>query len=99
MLKTCLQKRKGQGSRTALPTESLSILVKLLFYKLSEAPDITTDKNNNLKTFSVTLKRSGDQFLTGADEILDVGADAGDIAAGIEASRGKSLILWTKNNG
>jgi len=70
-----------------------------LGYKISEAPEIKTDINNNYKTFSITLKRGGNQFLTADQEELTGTSEADAIAGAIEASKGKALVLWTKDNG
>jgi hypothetical protein len=76
-----------------------TLIINGLSYRLSESPEITTNKNNNLKTFSVNLKRSGDLFLTDEQEIIVGTAESDSIAAALEASKGKSLLLWTKLNG
>ena len=76
-----------------------NLFINGLSYKIAEAPEITTNINNNLKTFSVTLKRGGDQFLTNEQEIITGTSEAEALSAAIEASRGKSLLLWTKTNG
>lgn len=76
-----------------------TLKVNGIFYKLAESPEITTNPNNNYKTFSVTLKRSGDLFLTDEQELISNSAENDSITAGIEASQGKAMILWTKNNG
>lgn len=70
-------------------------------YRLAEAPEISGDIRTNLKTFSVILKRGGEQFLTDEQEIVEYGErasreNAARIAA-IEASKGKAMILWTKS--
>lgn len=70
-----------------------------LFYKIAEVPDLKTAQTNNLKTLSVLLKRSGDQFLKEEDELITTSDSTEAITAGIEASQGKAMILWTKNNG
>lgn len=78
----------------------LYLQINGLNYKISEIPEIKTDINNNSKTFSITLKRGGEQFLTDAQEIIEVGeqptAEKQAIVGAIEASAGKSLILYTK---
>lgn len=75
-----------------------SVIINGLSYKIAEAPEINTNITNNLKTFSVLLKRGGDQFLDNNQEII-VGSTENDIIAGaIEASQGNSLLLWTKQN-
>ena len=76
-----------------------SLIINGLFYKLAEVPETVSNMNNNLKTFSVILKRSGDQFLTNEQEIISGTVEEETIAAAIEASKGKSLVLWTKING
>lgn len=71
-------------------------------FKLAEAPDVKSTNNNNLKTFSVTLKPTGDEFLTDKQEVVEFGEAAAknaEIAAAIEAANGKALMLWTKTNG
>jgi hypothetical protein len=75
-----------------------TVSINGLGYKISESPEINTNINNNLKTFSVILKRGGDQFLDNTQEII-VGSTENEVISGaIEASQGKSLILWTKQN-
>ncbi len=78
----------------------LYLQINGLNYKIAEIPDIKTNINNNSKTFSITLKRGGEQFLTDSQEIIEVGeratANKQAIAGAIEASQGKSLILYTK---
>ena len=69
-----------------------------IFYKLSAAPEVKTVATNNFKTFIVVLKRSGDQFLTDAQEQISDAVENDAISAAIEASKGKALILWTKTN-
>jgi len=66
-------------------------------YKLSEEPELTGNSNFNLKTFSVTLKQSGDQFLTDAQESITNIPSNEAIAGAIEASQGKAMILHTKS--
>jgi hypothetical protein len=77
-----------------------NLVINGLAYKIAEAPEIRTDINNNLKTFSVILKRGGEEFLTAEQEIINVGAkgvaEAEAKAAALEASKGKSLLLYTK---
>jgi len=70
-----------------------------LFYKIAEVPEITGNANFNLKNFSVTLKRGGDQFLTDAQQNITNTSEGQAISGGIEGSEGKSLLLWTKTNG
>lgn len=70
-----------------------------LFYKISEVPEIKTSPTSNLKTFSVILKRSGEQFLTDAQEIISLSETNDSIAGAIEASQGRANILWTKTSG
>jgi len=70
-----------------------------IFYKIAETPEINTDINNNSKSFSVLLKSGGSEFLSKNQEIIS-GSTESELGAGaIEASQGKSLILWTKQNG
>lgn len=80
-----------------------SLNINGLFYKLAEVPEVKTDINNNLKTFSVILKQGGDQFLTDDQEIINVGArgvaESEAIAAALAASEGEALLLWTKTSG
>jgi hypothetical protein len=79
----------------------LYLQINGLNYKIAEIPEIKTDINNNSKTFSVILKRGGQEFLTDDQEIIEVGsrasADAEAKAGAIEAAKGKSLILWHKS--
>lgn len=81
----------------------LYLQINGLNYKIAEKPEIKTDINNNSKTFSVILKRGGQEFLTDDQEIIEVGNRASAkneaIAGAIEASKGKSLVLWTKTSG
>ena len=70
-----------------------------LFYSLSEIPEITSTPTSNLNLFSVILKQSGEQFLTDDQEIITTDDTNDSIAAAIEASKGKAMILWTKTNG
>lgn len=67
-----------------------------LYYKISEAPEINTNINNNFKTFSITLKRGGDEFLTAEQEQITGTAEGDSIAGAIEASKGKELVLHSK---
>jgi hypothetical protein len=76
-----------------------TLIINGIGYKLSQVPEITTNKNNNLKTFSVNLKRSGDLFLTEEQEVISGTAEGDSIAAALAASQGRSLLLWTKING
>jgi len=68
-------------------------------YKLADSPEVTGDPNANFKNFSVTLKSGGDLFLTNDQEVIVNDSESADIAAALEASQGKSLLLWTKTNG
>lgn len=68
-------------------------------HKISETPEIKTDINNNNKTFSITLKHGGNEFLTAEQEELTGTSEADSTAGAIEASKGKALVLWTKDNG
>ncbi len=87
-------------SKLRLVMVHLYLQINGLNYKISEVPDIKTDINNNLKTFSITLKRGGEQFLTDDQEIIVVGSEVSAkseaIAGAIAASQGKALILWKK---
>jgi hypothetical protein len=68
-------------------------------YKIAETPEINTNINNNSKSFSVLLKSGGNEFLSKNQEIIS-GSTESELGVGaIEASKGKSLILWTKQNG
>jgi len=68
-------------------------------YKIAETPEINTNINNNSKSFSVLLKSGGSEFLSKNQEIIS-GSTESELGVGaIEASQGKSLILWTKQNG
>ena len=70
-----------------------------IFYKIAETPEINTNINNNSKSFSVLLKSGGSEFLSKNQEIIS-GSTESELGVGaIEASKGKSLILWTKLNG
>jgi len=70
-----------------------------IYYKIAETPEIKTDINNNSKSFSVLLKSGGSEFLSKNQEIIS-GSTESELGVGaIEASQGKSLILWTKQNG
>lgn len=82
--------------RLVFAHENLSI--NGLDYKISETPEINTNINNNFKTFSVILKRGGNQFLDNTQEIIVGSSENESIGGAIEASQGKSLILWTKQN-
>lgn len=75
------------------------LLINGVFYKLAETPEVNGDDNSNFKNFFVTLKNGGNQFLTDEQEIIVNSSENDSIFAGIEASQGKGLILWTKDNG
>jgi hypothetical protein len=74
------------------------LIINGVSFKLSEAPEVSGDINNNFKTFSVTLKQGGDAFLESKDEIINGSADSEALSGAVEASRGKALLLWTKSN-
>jgi hypothetical protein len=74
------------------------LIINGVSFKLSEAPEVSGDINNNFKTFSVTLKQGGDAFLESKDEIINGSADNEALSGAVEASRGKALLLWTKSN-
>jgi len=67
-----------------------------IYYKISELPEIKTTPTSNFKTFSVILKRNGDQFLTDEQELITTNESAEAILAGIEAVSGSALILSSK---
>lgn len=67
-----------------------------LSYKIANAPEITGNIMSNFKTFSVDLKRGGNVFLDSSQEIISGSSENEAIGGAIEASKGKSLILWTK---
>ena len=75
------------------------LIINGINWKLSQTPEIKGNINSNFKTFTVTLKRSGDLILTDEQELISGDPVSDSIAAAIEASKGKSLILWTKING
>lgn len=68
-------------------------------YKLADSPEVSGDPNSNFKNFSVTLKSGGDLFLTNDQEVIVNDSESADIVAALDASEGKSLLLWTKTNG
>jgi len=76
-----------------------NININGLSYKISETPEVEGNINNNFKTFSVLLKRGGDAILSKDQEIISGSSENELIGGGIEASKGKALILWTKQNG
>ena len=83
--------------RLIFPHKTLTI--NGITHKIAEIPEIKTDINNNNKTFSITLKTGGNEFLTAQQEELTGTSEADSIAGAIEASQGKALVLWTKDNG
>jgi hypothetical protein len=74
-----------------------SLIINGLGYKLADVPEISPSFNSNLKTFSVNLKRGGNVFLDSSQEIISGSAEIESISGAIEASKGKSLLLWTKS--
>lgn len=68
-------------------------------YQLAEVPEVPEKSFNNLKNFFVTLKSGGNQILTSSQEQITGTTESLEIGTGITAIQGKSLILWTKNNG
>lgn len=76
-----------------------NLVINGLSYKLPDSPEIQGNMNYNMKTFSVTLKNGGNQFLKDEQEFISGSAESGVIGGALEASKGKSLILWTKTNG
>ncbi len=76
-----------------------TLIINGISHKIAEIPEIKTDINNNYKTFSITLKTGGNEFLTTEQEEITGTAEADSIAGAIESSQGKALVLWTKNNG
>lgn len=70
-----------------------------ILYKLSEAPEINPLPNTNSKSISLLLKSGGELFMSNDQEIITGSVEDNIIGGAIEASKGKSLILWTKNNG
>ena len=75
------------------------LYINNVLYKLAEAPEINSDFINNQRTFSVVLKSGGDSFLEEGEEIISGSATEAVISGAMEASRGRSLLLWTKQNG
>lgn len=67
-----------------------------IYYKVSEVPEIKSTPTTNFRTFSVILKRNGDQFLTDEQEIITVDETSASAIAGIEAVQGSALVLSTK---
>lgn len=75
------------------------LYINNILYKLAEAPEINPNFVNNQRTFSVVLKSGGESFLESGQEIISGSAQEAVISGAIEASRGRSLLLWTKQNG
>lgn len=75
-----------------------TVSINGLSYKIGETPEINTNINSNFKTFSVLLKRGGEQFLDTTQEIIVGSSENEALGGAIEASQGQSLILWTKQN-
>ena len=74
-----------------------NLLINGLLYKLSEAPEVTGDGNFNLKTFSVLLKQSGEQFLTTEQENITNTTDKAELAMALASAKNKGILSWTKN--
>lgn len=76
------------------------LVINNIEYKLAEAPEISEGFSYNMRTFSVSLKSGGELFLDSDHEIIS-GSEAENeiLSSAIEASKGKSLLLWTKING
>lgn len=75
------------------------LIINNMVYYLAEEPEITPSVTHNLLTFSVVLKSGGELFLDSDYEIISGSTVDEALAGAIEASKGKSLLLWTKNNG
>ena len=73
------------------------LLINGLYYKLSEAPEVSGDGNYNLKTFSVSLKQGGERFLTDEQENITNTSDGEGIRIALASAQGKGILSWTKN--
>ena len=73
------------------------LLINGLYYKLSEAPEVSGDGNYNLKTFSVSLKQGGERFLTVEQEIITNTSQGQEIGIALASAQGKGILSWTKN--
>ena len=73
------------------------LLINGLYYKLSEAPEVSGDGNYNLKTFSVSLKQGGERFLTDEQEIITNTSEGEQIGIALASAQGKGILSWTKN--
>ena len=73
------------------------LLINGLYYKLSEAPEVSGDGNYNLKTFSVSLKQGGERFLTVEQEIITNTSQGQEIGISLASAQGKGILSWTKN--
>ena len=73
------------------------LLINGLYYKLSEAPEVSGDGNYNLKTFSVSLKQGGERFLTDEQENITNTSQGQEIGIALASAQGKGILSWTKN--
>ena len=73
------------------------LLINGLYYKLSEAPEVSGDGNYNLKTFSVSLKQGGVRFLTDEQENITNTSQGQEIGISLASAQGKGILSWTKN--
>jgi hypothetical protein len=73
------------------------LLINGLYYKLSEAPEVSGDGNYNLKTFSVSLKQGGERFLTDEQEVITNSSKKQEIGIALASAQGNGILAWTKN--
>jgi len=85
------------ASKLRLVVAHSNILINGLFYKLSEAPDVSGDGNFNLKIFSVNLKQSGEQFLTTEQENITNTPEDAELIIALASAKEKGILSWTKN--
>ena len=85
------------ANKLRLAVAHKNILINGLFYKLSEAPEVIGDGNYNLKTFSVLLKQSGEQFLTTEQENITNTSEKAELLMALASAKGKGILSWTKN--